>query len=158
MIGSRRRNKGITLSQFQDPGKDLFAYLFLVMMVIFLLFMGTQGLKWAKEQESPGESGTSPHPTTDLKKDKIGRLVKQEGKIYLSFKGLLFSPEKENDLYRLEKEGIVYSKGGKEGGGNKVIYLWKQKDNSISLMEYLSAFQLLSDQNIKVLFVEESKS
>jgi len=108
---SRRRHRTEFFSQVQDPGKDLFAYLFLVMLIFSFVILITyeQKVRRMVIQESPKEVSQGKSSLVTLKDKEIGKLVKREGEIYLLFGEKYYRPDREIAL--LEKAGIIKRDG-----------------------------------------------
>jgi len=154
----RRRKNGILLERTQDPGKDLFAYLFLLIMIFsFMLLMTTE----ERRNSIPGQEGPQKHDATGrsvltaVPVEKIGQLAKKDGQLYLKFGKELYHPGR--DLNRLKEERRISVVSDKDGRQNRVLYLEEEKANKVLLAEYLAAFQYLSQQGIGVAFAERVK-
>jgi len=144
------RDREIRFGQHQDPGKDLFAYLFLLTIIISLLFL-TQGLNMITQtQNAPENKAMSLKKRIKLKPDHIGRLVRKDGQIYLCFQTKLYLPKNEMDIAHLKNEGFVHLNGKREE-----IYIWKNSAKNISLEEYLETFKHFNEHNINIIFVDK---
>ncbi len=150
----RRRHRSEFFSQVQDPGKDLFAYLFLVMLIFSFVILITYEQKVRKLviEESPREVSQGRSSLVTLKNKEIGRLVKRNGKIYLLFGEKSYRPD--TDLNLLEKLGII-KKIQKEGKESRVLYIAEEPQSRIYLNEYLETFAALSDQGIDIAFARK---
>ena len=154
----RSRRTSIFHERTQDPGKDLFAYLFLLIMVFsFMLLMTTEerlnsisGQKGPERQTAAGHSKLAA-----VSGKKIGRLTKKDGELYLAFGREFYHPRK--DLGRLEKDQRVSAITDEAGRQKKVLYLEEDRANKVLLTEYLTAFQNLSNQGISIAFAERVK-
>lgn len=149
----RRRREGISTSLAAgDPGKDLFAYLFLLIMVFsFMLLMSFDEKGSAQKAPESKKSGTS--TLTTISKDNIATLEEIDSKIFLRFGKDLYDPE--NDLEKLEqdKKIVVVKQDGREE--QRFLYIEKKNQEDISLFEYLETFKRLSQKNISIAFVRE---
>lgn len=153
---SRRGRRGEFFSQVQDPGKDLFAYLFLVMLIFSFVILLTYEQKVRRQaiQESPKEVSQGRSSLVTLKNKEIGKLIKRDGNIYLLFGEKSYQPDK--DIASLEKAGII-KKIQKEGKDTKVLYIEEEPQSRIYLREYLETFATLSDQGIDIAFARKVK-
>ena len=156
---SRRSRKGvISLQSTQDPGKDLFAYLFLLIMVFsFMLLMSMEektekltGQKAPRQESSSGKSSI-----TSVSNEKIGKLIKENGQIYLLFGEKKYRPKEDLDM--LEKDNIIVMVPGADDKKNRMIYIEEDRGSKVFLTEYLAAFQYLSQKGISVAFAERMK-
>lgn len=149
----RRRRQGISTSLAAgDPGKDLFAYLFLLIMVFsFMLLMSFEQAGSARKAPESEKSGTS--TLTTISKDNIATLEEINSKIFLRFGKDLYDPE--NDLEKLEqdKKIVVVKQDGREE--QRFLYIEKKNQEDISLFEYLETFKRLSQKNISIAFTRE---
>lgn len=152
----RRRHRSEFFSQIQDPGKDLFAYLFLVMLIFSFVILITYEEKVRRQtiQESPKEVSQGKSSLVTLKNKEIGKLIKRDGRIYLLFGEKSYQPDK--DIASLEKAGII-KKIQKEGKETSVLYIEEDPQSRIYLKEYLETFAALSDQGIDIAFARKVK-
>ena len=106
----RRSRKDEFFSQVQDPGKDLFAYLFLVMLIFSFVILVSyeEKIRGEKIQKAPQVSAPGKSRLVKLKNEEIGRLVKKDGRIFLVFGGKFYSPDEGIKI--LEKKGIIKTK------------------------------------------------
>ena len=150
----RRGKRGEFFSQVQDPGKDLFAYLFLVMLIFSFVILLTYEQKVRKKtlQESPKEVSQGKSSLVTLKNEEIGKLVKQDGTIYLQFGETSYRPD--TDVALLEESGILkrIQRDGKEA---QMLYIEEDPQSRIYLKEYLETFAALSDQGIDIAFAKK---
>lgn len=154
MAGRRRRGQLISGATV-DPGKDLFAYLFLMIMVFcFMLMMASQDVTPSREgQKSPEKQDSAASSTmAQVSVDSIGQLVKKDGTIYIKYGKVLYSPE--SDVDKMDADGRVITITGKDGTEKKVLYIEETNNQQVLLTEYLSAFQYLSKKGIGVAFAE----
>ena len=153
---SRRRHRSEFFSKVQDPGKDLFAYLFLVMLIFSFVILITYEQKVRKQtiQESPKEVSQGKSSLVTLKNKERGKLIRRDGKIYLLFGEKTYRPDKDVSL--LEGSGII-KKIQKEGKETRVIYIEEDPQSRIYLKEYLEAFAALCDQGIDIAFARKVK-
>lgn len=153
-MGRRRRGQS-TSGMMVDPGKDLFAYLFLMIMVFcFMLMMASQDTRQSKQgQDSPEKQDSAASSSmAQVSVESIGQLVKQNGKIYIKYGKILYSPKEDVD--KMDTDGRVMTITGKDGMEKKVLYIEETNDQQVLLTEYLSAFQYLSKNGIGVAFAE----
>jgi hypothetical protein len=157
-MGHRPRHIGISLERTQDPGKDLFAYLFLLIMVFsFMLLMTTSerqstlpGQKGPQQSEDSGRSRLAAVST-----DKIAQLVKKDGRLWLRFGNDAYDPVW--DMGRLEEDQRIAVITETDGRQQRVLYLEEDRTNTVLLAEYLAAFQHLNRHGIGVAFAERIK-
>lgn len=145
----RRKGKSM-VSGFQDPGKDIFAFLFLTSFIMIFVMLVAYEQKVKGGDKSPGppipENGGG---TIILPKGDVGELMKENDKIFLVFGNSKFDPTDEKQLNTLIAGPWI-----KEKDGKKVMYLnLKEASNSrVLLNEYFSAFNEISRRNIEVVF------
>lgn len=157
-MARRRRKIGIYLERTQDPGKDLFAYLFLLIMVFSFMLLMTTG---EKKSTIPGQTAPQQHNTIGrsllaaVPLEKIARLAKKDGSLYLKFGSTLYHPDRDVD--RLENDHRIALISDKDGRRKRVLYLEEDRTNKVLLAEYLDAFQHLSLRGIDVAFAERVK-
>ena len=152
----RRNRGGEFFSQVQDPGKDLFAYLFLVMLVFSFVILLTYEQKVRRElvQKSPKELSQGSSSLVTLRAEEIGRLIKRDGKVCLLFGEKAFYPD--TDIALLEEKEII-KKVVREGRESRVLYIEEDAKSRIYLREYLEAFAALSRQGIDIAFARKVK-
>ena len=157
-MARRHRRIGISLERTQDPGKDLFAYLFLLIMVFSFMLLMTTGEKKStipgqaspQRHEHPGRSRLAAVPL-----EKIAKLARKNGRLYLKFGNVFYHPEQ--DVHRLLVDHRIALVPQKDGGQKRVLYLEEEKSTRVLLAEYLAAFQYLSHEGIGVAFAERIK-
>jgi hypothetical protein len=149
----RRQRQGIPTSfTTGDPGKDLFAYLFLLIMVFsFMLLMSFEQKGSAQKAPDSKEGGTS--TLTSISKENIASLEEIDSKIFLRFGKELYDPE--NDIEKLEKAGKLVLVKQDDGREQKFLYIEKKNQKDISLFEYLETFKKLSQNNISIAFARK---
>ena len=155
----RRRKNGMTFDRPQDPGKDLFAYLFLLIMVFsFMLMMSMEDrydrLLGQLAPDKQPEQQTGQSTLTAVGVENIGSLKKTNGQLYLVFQDTAYDPLSE--VKRLVEDNRVVILSNKDGQEKKYIYLEETNSDKVLLTEYLSAFQNLSSKGISVAFAEVS--
>jgi hypothetical protein len=154
----RRRHIGISLERTQDPGKDLFAYLFLLIMVFSFMLLMTTG---ERQHTIPGQTGPQQHEDAGRSRlasvslEKIAQLAKRDGRLCLRFGNESYDPARDMD--RLEKDQRIALITGRDGRQQRVLYLEEDKTNKVLLAEYLEAFQHLNRRGIGVAFAERIK-
>ncbi len=154
-MARRHRRSAFSLGQFQDPGKDLFAFLFLMVMVFsFMVMMSSHEIVKRSgkkvqpiKQESPGQSSL-----VSIADRNLGRLVKKDKEIYIAFGSEFYSPIR--DIKKMETDSRIRIIQGKDGQTQKVIYLEEKQASRVLLEEYLKTFKALSDQDVGVAFSE----
>lgn len=149
---SRRRQSITVPLAAGDPGKDLFAYLFLLIMVFaFMVLMSIEQKN--NTQQAPDQKKQGKSRVTQILKKNIGTLEDRDGKIYLKFDQTIYDPVK--DLHRLvqDKRIVISHPEGKEK--QQFLYIEKKNQETISLFDYLETFQKLSQKNITIAFAEE---
>ena len=153
----QRRKSGISLGRTQDPGKDLFAYLFLLIMVFSFMLMMSMEERYdrligqlAPDLQQEQKTGRSTLAT--VSSDKIGHLKKSGERLFLVFQDVSYDPESEAE--KLIQENRIVILKGSDGQEKKSIYLEEDNSGKVLLTEYLSAFQNLSNKGISVAFAE----
>lgn len=154
----RRQRHGISTSLAAgDPGKDLFAYLFLLIMVFsFMLLMSFEQAGSAQKAPDPKtieQERTGKSTLTAISQKNIASLEKIDSKIFLRFGKDLYDPL--NDFERLVQDRKIVTV--KTGGNQEQLFLYIEKKNqdSISLFEYLETFKKLSGENVSIAFAKE---
>jgi len=149
----RRQRQGISTSLAAgDPGKDLFAYLFLLIMVFsFMLLMSFE--QAGSAQKAPDQEKNGKSTLTTLSKENIASLEEIDSKIFLRFGKELYDPE--NDFERLlqDKKIVTVKKDSKQE--QQFLYIEKKNQEDISLFEYLETFKKLSQKNVSIAFAKE---
>ena len=157
-MARKRRKSSISLERTEDPGKDLYAYLYLMTMVFsfMLLIASTKTQSSVSGQSAPEQKDTSAHSTlASVSFEKIGRLAKKDNQLFMVFGKEAYHPKK--DLKRLEQDGRISVMPDARGGEKRLVYIEEDRSNSVLLSEYLSAFQYLSRQGIGVAFAKKVK-
>lgn len=151
----RRSKERVGFVNFQDPGKDLFAYLFLMVMIFSLLLLRTaeeqiadlSGNKSPRQIEPAGQSSLR-----EVSIDNLGRLGRRQGEVILLFGNAGYHPR--TDGGRLLADGRITPMTDEAGREKKILYLEEGQGGDILLNEYLKAFAELSRQGIEVVFVD----
>jgi len=146
------RRQGITIQGAAgDPGKDLFAYLFLLIMVFaFMLLMSVEQGK--DVQKAPDRQTRSQVGGVAVSRDMIGDLVVRDSKLFLRFGQTFYDPLTQAD--QLENDGKVWQEG--EGGDmKKVLYVKRPEQAGVTLGKYLDTFKAFAARNISVAFAGE---
>ncbi len=156
-MARRHSRNNIRLIPTADPGKDLYAYLYLITVISFI-FLVTAGKmpNAVSKHEGPDQlkvPGVSSLATVSSR--KLGKLVKKDNRIYLKFGDRLIDPI--NDLRSLETEGFLIANKGSDGKEKKTLYLESAETNSVLLSEYLIAFERFSQNGITIAFAEKVK-
>lgn len=127
------------------------------MVFSFMLLMTTG----ERKSTIPGQTGPQQHDAIGrsllaaVPLEKIGRLAKKDGSLYLKFGSEFYHPGRDVD--RLEKDDRIALISDKDGRQRRVLYLEEDKANKVLLAEYLEAFQHLSLRGIGVAFAERIK-
>ena len=156
-MARRHRRNSITLIPTADPGKDLYAYLYLITVISFI-FLVTAGKmpNAVVKHESPDQRkvpGVSSLATVASR--NLGKLVKQENRIYLKFGDRLIDPITE--IHYLEAEGFLTAMRGPGGKKKRTLFLESAETKAVLLSEYLAAFQQFSKHGIGIAFAERVK-
>lgn len=155
----RRRHRSGPLGNVltQDPGKDLFAYLFLLIMVFsFMLLMSfEQQEAGAGTQAGPVEKKSSVKGPKIVSRDQVGRLVKEGDTLLLRFGTRVYDPSLDFD--RLKKEDRIVTVADKAGSSRDFLYIEKEGRTGISLYDYLETFQSFSERGVTIAFAREVK-
>jgi hypothetical protein len=152
-----RRNRHSLLGPGQgtvDPGKDLFAYLFILIMVFsFMLLMTTEERHaGSPNRPAPQSARAGRSELASVAAANIGRLEKLDGGLVLVFAGQRYDPVR--DFGRLEKEGRITMGKNPDGTPKKILYLDAGDADLVSLAEYLKSFKSLSEHGVSVAFAE----
>jgi hypothetical protein len=127
------------------------------MVFSFMLLMTTG----ERKSTMPGQTAPQQHSTTGrallaaVPLEKIAKLARKGGNLYLKFGNEFYHPERDVD--RLEKDHRIALISDKDGRHKRVLYLEEDKTNKVLLAEYLEAFQHLSLKGIGVAFAERIK-
>lgn len=152
----RRRRHLSTQLIAGDPGKDLFAYLFLLVMIFsFMLLMSFDPSDKAQKAPDHDMSGSksSKSSFTLVTKGQVAKLKLKDSQLFLQYGKTLYDPIKE--MKKLEQDNrIVLKKTGNKT--QKVLYIQKETQNQVSLVQYLDTFQAFSKNNITIAFAVSS--
>lgn len=127
------------------------------MVFSFMLLMTTG----ERKSTMPGQTAPQQHSTTGrallaaVPLEKIAKLARKGGNLYLKFGNEFYHPDRDVD--RLEKDHRIALISDKDGRQKRVLYLEEDKTNKVLLAEYLEAFQHLSLKGIGVAFAERVK-
>lgn len=155
MSGGRRGRNQFSIAMTADPGKDLFAYLFLMIMVFcFMLLMAAhETSQTTAGQASPEQAPAAANSgIAGVAKEKLGILFKDEGEIFIQFENSRYSPEKDIDRLRADRRLVTSTET--DGEKKFLLYIKESGSHQLMLSEYLSAFQHLSRSGIGVAFAE----
>ncbi len=155
-MSRRRRNSSISASPGQDPGKDLFAYLFLLMVVFVFVLLMTLHQVQAEADMTKAPKISKPQGNSTLKslsQSQFGMLIKEDGQLVLRFGGDSYRPQQ--DLEQLLASPHLIQEQDETGQPRKTLYLNAGQQQSVLLGEYLSSFQALSQAGISVSFAEK---
>jgi len=155
-VRTRRRHGSEFFSQVQDPGKDLFAYLFLVMLIFAFTILLTyeQKVRRAGMQRSPREVAAGTSSVVTLDSGDIGTLTRHDGRVCLVFENRRYDPA--TDITRLEEQGVIKTIQ-QEGRQTKVLYIEEEARSRIYLKEYLQTFASLNSRGIDIAFARRIK-
>ena len=152
-----KTRNSITLIPTADPGKDLYAYLYLITVISFIFLVTAGKMPNAiSKHESPDQlkvPGVSSLATVASR--NLGKLVKQENRIFLKFGDRLIDPVTE--IHRLQAEGFLTATKSADGKEKKTLFLESAETHAVLLSEYLSAFQQFSRHGISIAFAERVK-
>lgn len=153
-MSRRRRGSSEFFSQVQDPGKDLFAYLFLVMLVFAFVILLTYEEKMNRQtaQESPREVAAGNTSLVTLDTKRIGRLSRTDGQVTICFGREVFDPVA--DVERMKAAGFLQQSAGDDSW---VLYIEEEPGSKIYLREYLETFAGLSRAGIDVAFAKRAQ-
>ncbi len=149
-----RRRRGLPLQAIGDPGKDLFAYLFLLMMVFSFMLLMTMDEKQKNMpvQTAPDQENSSGRAATALVSGaKVGLLGKKEGAITLFYGEETYNLASEIDRMISDDRLVTKVEDGVEV---QILYVREDLQNKLLLEEYFMASKGLSEQGIRVVFVE----
>ena len=137
-----------------DPGKDLFAYLFILIMVFsFMLLMTTEERHaGSPSRQAPQSMKAGRSEMATVAPANIGRLERKGEGLVLVFAGQRYDPVK--DFAQLEKDGRITSGPGPDGRSKRTLYLDAGDADLVSLAEYLNAFRFLGERGVSVAFAE----
>ncbi len=137
-----------------DPGKDLFAYLFILIMVFsFMLLMTTEERHARRHrQQAPESTRAAQSQLAEIAFSAIGHLEKDGDEVAMFFADQEYFPLR--DLDKLLADGRVVISKTENGGEKQVIYLSTADADKLSLAEYLSAFSFLGEHGINVAFAD----
>ncbi|MEA3465668.1 MAG: hypothetical protein U9R29_06640 [Thermodesulfobacteriota bacterium] len=154
-MSRRRRNATVIAGAGHDSGKDLFAYLFLLMVIfVFVLLMTLHQVQGATEQTT-APTTNQPQENSLVKsinQQQFGVLVKVDDQLVLQFGDQYFRPQQ--DLEQLLASPYLLSETDATGHERKVLYLDADHGQQVLLTEYLSSFQSLSRAGIDVAFAK----
>jgi len=137
-----------------DPGKDLFAYLFLLIMVFaFMLLMSFDQRDSGAAQSAPAEKKVGITGLHVVDKDRVGRIIKEKDTLLLRYGPVVYDPA--TDFDRLTADGRIVEVPEKNGKPKRFIYIERKKGQTVSLFEYLDAFQIFSNHQVSVAFARE---
>jgi hypothetical protein len=104
-------------------------------------------------QKGPEARPTSTRPSLAVVgSSQIGHLEMRNGELLLVFGGAAYHPQ--TDLERLLADGRIAHLPGENGREARYLYLDEKQATPVLLGEYLTAFQALGGQGIRVAFAE----
>lgn len=153
---ARYRRAGVTgiEQQVVDPGKDLFAYLFILIMVFsFMLLMTTEERHGHRHnQPAPQSTNAARSQLAEITFNAIGRLEKDGDEVAMFFAGKEYFPLR--DLDKLTADGRIVISKTENGEVKQTIFLSAADADKLSLAEYLSAFSFLGEHGISIAFAD----
>lgn len=145
----RRNSRGGGMMPAQDPGKDLFAYLFLLIMVFaFMLLMSVDQQKQA--QKAPGHVQPGRSGFHSVSSEHVATLEKDRGKLWLRFGDVRYDPL--TDFEKLVQDRRLIKD---EDGEKQMLLIEDNLGESISLQDYLKTFSVFSRQGVAIAFARE---
>ena len=141
-------------SRAADPGKDLFAFLFIIIMVFScMLLLSTEERQRRTEAcRAPTKSRAQSGFLQKVEPRLIGHLVKSDGRISLQFAGRNYHPIA--DFQKIKDDGLIFSRQTEDGQVDQTLLLDASDAERVSLAEYLETFQFFGRQQINVAFAE----
>lgn len=140
----------------QDPGKDLFAYLFLLIMIFtFMVLLTTE----ERRNGLAGQTAPAKQPTSSrasliaVERDQIGTLVMVDKQLVVRFDRKDYHPSQDIDA--LLADGCIAHLPQQGGGEKRILYIAEQTQHAVSLNAYLATFNALADEGITVAFTEQ---
>ncbi len=153
---ARYRRSGTTAidQRVVDPGKDLFAYLFILIMVFSFMLLMTTEERHARSHnlQAPESAKAATSQLAEVAATAVGRLEKSGDDVVMIFAGKRYLPL--HDLEKLIADGRITTSKSKNGEVRQVIYLSTDDADKLSLAEYLAAFSFLGDHGISVAFAD----
>ncbi|RJQ48787.1 MAG: hypothetical protein C4530_24135 [Desulfobacteraceae bacterium] len=148
---------GMLFQRTEDPGKDLYAYLYITTLIFCIMFVTADKLQNALSQQPGPEKTSLPVSTTlsTIPSDKLGRLVKESGTVFLVYGITRYRPAQ--DAGKLEADSRIVKITDAKGAEKKMLYLEAEPSNRVLLSEYLSAFGDLGSSGIGITFAEKIK-
>lgn len=149
-----RRRRGLPIQPVQDPGKDLFAYLFLLMMVFSFMLLMTMDEKQKNMpmQTAPDRDNSSSRAAAAVVPvSQIGLLGKRDGNITLFYGEVSY--DISTDIARMVADDRFVLKN-EDGQEVQILYVREDLHHKLMLEEYFNASKGLSEQGIRVVFVE----
>lgn len=149
-----RRRRGLPLQSVQDPGKDLFAYLFLLMMVFSFMLLMTMDEKQKNMpvQTAPDQENSSSWGASALvAPSRVGLLGKNEGRIALTYGDEVYDLGRDFDRLVADERFVSSVEDGVEA---HILYVREDLQNKLLLEEYFTASKNLNDHGVRVVFVE----
>jgi hypothetical protein len=144
----RRTSRGFGIIPAQDPGKDLFAYLFLLIMVFaFMLLLSVDQrnpAQRAPDQTQPGRSGFQA-----VSPDHVATLEKSQGKLWLRYGDVRYDPLRDYDRLVQDQRMVAG-----EDERKQVLMIENNQQQRISLHDYLETFSALSRQGVTIAFAK----
>lgn len=140
-----RRKRRNLISIFEDPGKDIFAFLFITtfIMVFVMLLSYEQKKKGGPPplpvDEKKGESSITLH------REEVGVLKKENGQIMIVLGNKMFNL---NDISIIDE--LVQGPWIKNIKGKKILVIKEDPNTNILLKEYLSAFGRIHAKGVEI--------
>ena len=105
----------------QDTGKDLFALLFLVMLMQSLLFMIFANESASLNSIQPVSESSGGSNGTDPEKIVVGKVFQKGNRLFLNFEGNIFDPKK--DGAGLVTKGYTVTTHDSSGRETQAVYV-----------------------------------
>lgn len=137
--------------QAADPGKDLFAFLFIMIMVFSGMLLLTTKEQADQAQAAPRSTRSGSIALEKVAEKKIGSLRRIDGEIYLLFNGRRYHPIR--DFEELAAADL-FTQTVSGSDGQRTLLLEAGDAGKVSLSEYLEAFQFLGSKQIDIAFAE----
>jgi hypothetical protein len=141
-----RRKRRSFSPGFQDPGKDLFAFLFLTTFIMVFVMIISYEQKSKGGRKAPAQRGAGAGTIT-MSQNNVGRLARENASLVLVYENRRFDPTNESDVKELLKGKRVQEKNGE-----KEIYIVEDPQCGMLVTEYFHAFEKIKKRGINVVF------
>ena len=134
----------------QDPGKDIFAFLFIMnMLFTSMLVVGSNSLGTPTETP-PGATGARGDAAQTIDGEKAGVIQKEGSRLWLVYQNDRYQPGK--DIKRLIEDGHVFTEGT-DKNKRQVLYILDNGVRDINLSLYFKTFRPVQQAGVGVVFV-----